>query len=87
MAQAAKKFPQADGLPDGAKDMKDAPKDGRWVELTVNLVDWVRAKWYETRVRQSGSIAWVKATCWSTSDPPRLSNRIENPLAWRDAAK
>lgn len=63
--------------------MGDAPKDGRWIELSENGIDWVRARWYETRVRAVGSIAWVKASCWSTSEPSKLAHCVRNPKGWR----
>ena len=63
--------------------MSDAPKDGRWIEVSENGIDWVRARWYETRVRAAGSVAWVKAAAWSTSEPSKLVHRIDNPKAWR----
>jgi hypothetical protein len=64
-------------------DMSAAPKDGRWIEVSENGIDWVRARWYETRVRAAGSVAWVKAAAWSTSEPSKLVHRIDNPKAWR----
>ncbi len=37
----------------------------------------------DIELRAAGSVAWVKASCWSTSDPPKLAHRVENPKAWR----
>ena len=68
--------------PDDPQGMDSAPKDGRWIELLFGGV-WIKARWYATRVRAAGSVAWVKASCWSTSDPPRLVSRVEKPIAWR----
>jgi hypothetical protein len=60
-----------------------APKDGRWIDVTEDGEAWTRVRWYVTRVRAVGSIAWVPARCWSTSEPAKLAHRVENPIAWR----
>ena len=68
--------------PDDPQGMDSAPKDGRWIELLAAGA-WVKARWYATRVRAAGSVAWVRASCWSTSDPSKLVHRVDNPTAWR----
>ena len=65
--------------------IETAPKDGRWIEVTKDGKTWTRARWYETRVRAAGSIAWVKARCWSTSEPSKLAHSVEAPIGWREA--
>ena len=72
-----------EGSPEQPLGIESAPKDGRWIEATIDGVAWVRVRWYQTRVRAAGSIAWVKASCWSTSDPAKLMHRLDNPKAWR----
>lgn len=68
--------------PDDPQGMDSAPKDGRWIEV-LDGGTWRKARWYVTRVRVAGSVAWVKADCWSTSEPPKLAHRVEKPKAWR----
>lgn len=75
---------EAPPIEKGSMPMATAPKNGRWVELmAAGGKAWIKARWYTTRVRAAGSVSWVKAECWSTSDPPKLANRIDNPVAWR----
>lgn len=66
--------------PDGG--MNDAPRDGRWIEVYKDGA-WTRARFYQTRMRMAGSVAWVSVSCWSTGEPSRYASRIENPTAWR----
>lgn len=63
--------------------MHDAPRDGRWCEVSEDGETWARARFYQTRMRLPGSVAWVPITCWSTSEPPRYMHRVKNPMAWR----
>lgn len=60
----------------------DAPR-GPWVEVTEDGEAWVKARHYVTRMRVNGSVAWVQADCWSTSDPPKFRHRVREPIAWR----
>jgi hypothetical protein len=62
--------------------MSTAPRGG-WIEVTTDGKAWTRVRYYATRVRQAGSVAWVLVTCWSTSDPGRLANRVDEPIGWR----
>jgi len=63
--------------------MDDAPRDGRWCEVTEDGGTWTRVRFYQTRMRVAGSVAWVSVSCWSTSEPSRYANRVANPVAWR----
>jgi hypothetical protein len=63
--------------------MADAPRDGRWIEVTEDGEHWRRARFYQTRMRTAGSVAWALASCWSTSEPSRYMHRVQNPVAWR----
>jgi hypothetical protein len=63
--------------------MADAPRDGRWCEVTEDGERWQRARFYQTRMRTAGSVAWVPVSCWSISEPSRYMHRVQNPVAWR----
>jgi hypothetical protein len=63
--------------------MAGAPRDGRWCEVTEDGAAWVRARFYQTRMRVAGSVAWVPVSCWSTSEPARYMHRVARPVAWR----
>ena len=67
--------------------MNEAPRDGRWVEVTQGGGHWVRARFYQTRIRLAGSVAWAKVECWSTSEPSKYATRVDKPVAWREAAQ
>lgn len=71
-----------DGAPPPDGGMDDAPRDGRWIEVYKDGA-WTRARFYETRMRMAGSVAWVSVSCWSAGEPSRYASRIENPTAWR----
>lgn len=75
--------PTSDEL-DVHRTMDDAPRDGRWIEVTEDGVRWVRARWYKTAMRKPGSVPWVHVTCWSTSEPSKYASRVEKPIAWRE---
>lgn len=68
-------------------NLETAPKDGRWIEMTEDGTIWVPVRFYQTRLRAAGSIAWVKAECWSTSNPSKLAHRLDKPIAWREASR
>lgn len=80
-ADAGPPPPEAESPP--VDPMADAPRDGRWVEVTRDGVAWVRARFYRTRMRVAGSVAWVPVSCWSTSEPSRYMHRVADPVAWR----
>jgi len=65
--------------------MSDAPRDGRWIEVREDgdFGRWRRVRFYQTRMRMPGSVAWVPVSCWSTSEPSRFMHRVRNPVAWR----
>lgn len=63
--------------------MEIAPRDGRWIEVTEDGEAWAFVRFYQTRMREAGSVAWVQAECWSTSDPSRYGSRVANPVGWR----
>ena len=71
------------GLPPPDSGMDRAPRDGRWCEVTEDGGTWTRVRFYQTRMRIKGSVAWVSVSCWSTSEPSRYANRIDHPVAWR----
>lgn len=80
---ATKPVPSADD-PDVHRTMDDAPRDGRWIEVTEDFKTWVRARFYQTRMRRPGAVPWVVATCWSTSEPRKFANRVAAPAGWRE---
>lgn len=63
--------------------MADAPRDGRWIEVMERGGAWRRARFYQTRMRMPGSVAWEPASCWSTSEPSRYMHRVRDPAGWR----
>jgi hypothetical protein len=63
--------------------MADAPRDGRWIEVTTGGDKWVRARFYQTRIRMPGRVVWVPVQCWSTTTPSKYAHRVEAPIAWR----
>jgi len=82
--------PPIDGPPpldEPTSNLDTAPKDGRWIEMTEDGTLWVPVRFYQTRLRVAGSIAWVKAECWSTSSPSKLAHRLDKPIAWREASR
>jgi hypothetical protein len=69
--------------PPDLQPIATAPKDRGWIEVSADGVAWTPVRWYQTRVR-STAINWVKAECWSTSDPPKLMHKFEGAKYWRE---
>ena len=60
----------------------NAPRDKRWIEASVDGKVWTRVRFYQTRIR-TGAIQWIPVECWTTTDPPKFSGKVEGLTMWR----
>jgi hypothetical protein len=66
--------------------MASAPRDKRWIEASVDGSEWVRVRYYHTRIR-TGAIQWIPVECWTTSDPPKFAGRVDGLTMWRECSQ
>ena len=59
-----------------------APRDKRWIEASADGNVWTRVRFYQTRIR-TGAIQWIPVECWTTTDPPKFSGKVEGLTMWR----
>ena len=59
-----------------------APRDKRWIEASADGKVWARVRFYQTRIR-TGAIQWIPVECWTTTDPPKFSGKVEGLTLWR----
>ena len=59
-----------------------APRDKRWIEASADGKVWTRVRFYQTRIR-TGAIQWIPVECWTTTDPPKFSGKVEGLTMWR----